>query len=81
MTRDEKMAKVEEAAFRNAEKDDLDETVKEMGVYIVSVDANPSFCGVGAGGIQFANGRAEIANKRMKTWFEEHEGYTVQAKE
>jgi len=35
--------------------------------WIVSVNGNPSYCGIGAGGVQFANGKAEITSKRMQT--------------
>ncbi|MCB5504743.1 hypothetical protein LIP66_08885 [Coprococcus eutactus] len=47
--------------------------------WIVSVNGNPSYCGIGAGGVQFANGKAEITSKRMADWFMEHDGYTVTA--
>ncbi len=45
--------------------------------FTVKVKNNPDFCGVGAGGIQFANGKAENVNERMAAWFREHEGYEV----
>lgn len=45
--------------------------------WIVSVNGNSSYCGIGAGGVQFANGKAEITSKRMADWFMEHDGYTV----
>lgn len=45
--------------------------------YIVTVKDNPEYCGVGAGGAQFAHGRATISDERMASWFQEHEGYTV----
>ena len=40
--------------------------------YEITVD-----CGVGAGGVQFAYGKAQITAGRMVEWFREHEGYTV----
>ncbi len=46
-------------------------------VYIVSVKNNEQFCGIGAGGTQFAQGKARIENKRLADWFKEHEGYDV----
>lgn len=50
--------------------------------YIVSIDNNPEYCGVGAGGAHFANGKATINNDRLASWFQEHDGYTVtEAKE
>ena len=45
--------------------------------YIVNVKSNPEYCGVGAGGAQFAHGQATISDERMASWFQEHEGYTV----
>lgn len=50
------------------------ETIKN---YIVKVKNNPNFCGIGAGGTQFANGEAKVASPRMAAWFKEHEGYEV----
>lgn len=47
--------------------------------FIVKVKNNPNFCGIGAGGAQFANGEARISNERLANWFKEHEGYTVTA--
>ncbi len=48
--------------------------------FIVEVKKNPSYCGIGAGGVQFANGKAEITSERMAEWFREHDGYTVSEK-
>lgn len=45
--------------------------------YIVKVTDNPKFCGIGAGGVQFANGEAYITSDRMAAWFREHDGYEV----
>jgi hypothetical protein len=46
-------------------------------IYIVSVKDNPDFCGVGAGGAQFAQGKARIENPKLANWFKEHSGYVV----
>lgn len=96
MALEEKIAKAEKAAKAKAEKDGLDEAatkalvdeavqkVKDAaakeGVFVITVENNPSYCGIGAGGVQFANGKAEIKNKRMADWFKEHDGYTVTEK-
>ena len=48
-----------------------------MAKYIVTVKNNPEFCGKGAGGVQFANGKAEINSDRMANWFKAHPGYDV----
>ena len=43
----------------------------------VEVTANPNFCGVDAGGVQFAHGEAEVENERLAKWFKKHAGYKV----
>ena len=45
--------------------------------YKIKVKNNPNFCGVGAGGVQFAHGEAVLPECRMVEWFREHEGYEV----
>lgn len=45
--------------------------------FIVSVDNNERFCGEGAGGAQFAHGKATITNEHLANWFKNHKGYTV----
>lgn len=45
--------------------------------YIVTVKNNPNFCGIGAGGAQFAQGKATVTNPILAKWFGSHEGYTV----
>ena len=49
--------------------------------YIVKVKNNPNYCGIGAGGTQFANGQAKITSERMAEWFKEHNGYEVIAED
>lgn len=46
--------------------------------YVVKVKNNPNFVGIGAGGVQFANGQATVTSERMANWFREHKGYEVQ---
>ena len=53
-------------------------TKNEGTKYIVTVVANPDFCGVDACGVHFAHGQAEITNDRAAAWFEEHDGYKVE---
>ncbi len=48
--------------------------------YVIKVTTNPDYCGIGAGGIQFANGEAHITSERMAEWFREHDGYEVTEK-
>lgn len=72
-------AKNTEAAEAVKSEEIKSEEVKNTPkTYTVTVDSNPSFCGIGAGGVQFANGKAVIESARMAAWFEEHSGYTVQ---
>lgn len=35
------------------------------------------YCGIGAAGVQFAYGKAEVYDEWVAQWFEEH-GYTVE---
>lgn len=46
--------------------------------YLVKVESNPTFCGIDAGGVQFANGEAMIEDCPLVGWFKEHKGYSVQ---
>ena len=48
-----------------------------MAKYIIKVETNPTFCGIDAGGVQFANGQAIINECPLVGWFREHEGYSV----
>ena len=50
-------------------------TVKQ---WIVTVENNAKFCGKGAGGVQFANGKAEVDSERLAKWFKNHKGYKVE---
>ncbi len=45
--------------------------------YRITVDTNQGFCGVDAGGVQFAHGEAIIEDDRLANWFGEHAGYSV----
>lgn len=45
--------------------------------WVVKVKNNLNFCGIGAGGVQFANGKAVVDSGRMAEWFQEHDGYEV----
>ena len=47
-------------------------------VYIVETPV-PNFCGVGAGGVQFAYGKAEVNEGWVLDWFRKH-GYKVTEK-
>ena len=45
--------------------------------YEIIVSGNPNYCGVGAGGVQFAHGKAVIPECSLVNWFKEHQGYEV----
>lgn len=51
------------------------ETVKANKKYLVKTP-NPNYCGVGAGGVQFAYGQAEVNEGWVLNWYKEH-GYEV----
>lgn len=51
---------------------------KKEKKYIVSNVNYPDYCGIDAGGVQFAHGKAELTEGRMLEWFKEHEGYSVE---
>jgi len=68
---DEAVAKVQEA------KEKAEKQAAQPTGYVVKVTNNPRFCGIGAGGVQFANGEAHITSDRMAEWFREHNGYEV----
>lgn len=53
---------------------------KNSKEYTIVVKSNPNFCGIGAGGVHFANGQAVILEGRLVDWFREHEGYEVAEK-
>lgn len=67
---------VESAAVKQADVA-VESAAAKPKSWIVSVINGSTYCGIGAGGVQFANGRAEITSKRMADWFKEHEGYNV----
>lgn len=52
-------------------------TEKKDKTFTVKVLNNPDYCGIGAGGVQFAHGEAVILSERMAGWFKEHAGYKV----
>lgn len=66
-----------EGAAMEAGNKEESETQKE---FVIKVKNNPQYCGIGAGGIQFANGQAVTSSRRMASWFREHDGYEVSEK-
>lgn len=51
---------------------------KKDKTYIISVEKNAEYCGEGAGGAQFARGKATITSDRLANWYKEHDGYKVE---
>lgn len=45
--------------------------------YIITVKGKPNYSGIGAGGVQFAYGKATVAGGTIVNWYKEHEGYEV----
>lgn len=50
---------------------------KDTKTYEIVVKNNPNCCGIGAGGVHFAYGKATIPAGRLVDWFREHDGYEV----
>ena len=46
--------------------------VKEPKKYIVTTPVK-NYCGIGAGGIQFAYGKAEVCEGTVLEWYREHD--------
>lgn len=51
--------------------------LKKERLYEITIDSNPNYCGIGAGGLQFANGLAVVKEGTLCNWYKEHDGYTV----
>lgn len=52
-------------------------TTNKVTTYQIEVTSNPNYCGVGAGNIQFANGKAKTQRERIANWYRGHKGYKV----
>ena len=61
-----------------AEKKEIETTENTEKKYIVETPVK-NYCGVGAGGIQFAYGKAEVCEGTVLEWYKEH-GYKVTEK-
>ena len=51
---------------------------KKVKGYTITVKDRPNYNGVGAGGVQFAYGKATVQGGSIVEWFREHEGYEVE---
>ena len=56
----------------------ITQTGKEKTTYIVETPVK-DYCGKGAGGVQFAYGKAELQEGKLLEWYIEH-GYKVTEK-
>lgn len=74
---DRGIPQAEDTGVLQAEKAAGTAEMKRADSWLVKVTGNPEYCGIGAGGIQFANGQAVIHSGRMAAWFREHKGYSV----
>lgn len=53
-------------------------TDKRVKGYTITVKGRPNYSGVGAGGVQFAYGKATVAGGSIVDWYREHDGYQVE---
>lgn len=53
-------------------------TKNKVKGYTITVENNPNYNGIGAGGVQFAYGKAVIAGGTIVNWYKEHHGYKVE---
>ena len=51
---------------------------KNVKGYVITVKDKPNYNGIGAGGVQFAYGKATIAGGTIVNWYSEHDGYVVE---
>lgn len=51
---------------------------KNVKGYMITVKGKPNYNGIGAGGVQFAYGKATVAGGTIVNWYKEHEGYEVE---
>lgn len=61
-----------------AEKKEIETTGNMEKKYIVETPVK-NYCGIGAGGVQFAYGKAEVCEGTVLEWYKEH-GYKVTEK-
>lgn len=47
-------------------------TEPKAKTWTVTTPNNPTYCGIDAGGVAFANGKAVTSDARMAQWFAEH---------
>jgi argonaute-like protein implicated in RNA metabolism and viral defense len=75
----EKMKKGEntEETTEVLETTEQDTEKKSAEKWIITLTKNKNFCGIGAGSVHFAHGRAETSSKVLADWFKEHDGYEV----
>lgn len=52
-------------------------TEEKTATYEIEITTNPSYCGIGAGGVQFASGKGITHRMRVADWYKEHENYQV----
>lgn len=45
--------------------------------FVIKIKNNAAYCGIGAGDVQFAYGKAVITDINLANWYRTHEGYEV----
>jgi len=50
---------------------------KSAEKWVITLTKNKNFCGIGAGSVHFAHGKAETTSKVLADWFKNHDGYEV----
>ena len=50
---------------------------EKVCTFEITITTGNDFCGIGAGGVQFANGKGITHSQRLANWYREHDGYEV----
>ena len=53
------------------------EALEKAGKWAIENKARPEFCGKGACGVYFVDGRAETSDARAAAWYQGREAYEV----
>lgn len=74
----EKFKKGEETTEQTTvETNEKNKENKPAEKWVITLKKNKDFCGIGAGSIHFAHGKAETTSKVLADWFRSHDGYEV----
>ena len=70
--------KATEAATPTEETPKQGKAHQKPSQWTVKVSGKPQYCGIGACGLQFANGEATTTDARAAAWYRERDGYIVE---